>query len=572
MNEKTVVEQSIGLLKDNGVRFGDGLQSALDEAESPIYKIAVVGRYQTGKTTLINKVFLKEDFLATGCGLCKTSVVTKLSNGTNKKVVLVKRTESGDLSPEEMTEPTAKKIEEITTSENNEGRLALAKSVSEVQVEWPCQSLKNFVIYDTPGIDDPIEELLDETTYRVLPAADLVVMVVESKQLSQQEKVFLSHKIFKNGLKRVMILVSYNPAQPQSASMREGIVSSIRGQLRELGREYIPVYVCTYDDKVSGDVLNTPDAIEKTILNFLDQNASLAREEKIRYALAYELMQLRNGMAARISVNGKTDAEIADIQKQVKEVGDTLEVKYKGIVSAFKGEYYTFKDDVKEFASKSLERAQSQVMVEVEAKEDFAALKDAIPAISAKAKSEFESALVEINTFATGRLKDILTQKQSDLEAVAKELVLPTAMSVDVNVGWVGKLNPKILIVSEYALMWWLLGGPLGAGIRYATAFVPGLKKLLPSNFAKGAVVKAVRESLQRNYDDILYLVGDSLDETQGYISKAIADKFVELHKLTCAPYDEAIKAASGKKLSDDEVDKLQSVIAHTDELITNLK
>ena len=55
MEEKSKVQQSIELLQDNHVQLGDDLQAAFNEASAPMYKVAVVGRYQTGKTTLINK-------------------------------------------------------------------------------------------------------------------------------------------------------------------------------------------------------------------------------------------------------------------------------------------------------------------------------------------------------------------------------------------------------------------------------------------------------------------------------------------------------------------------------------
>jgi len=324
--------------------------------------------------------------------------------------------------------------------------------------------------------------------------------------------------------------------------------------------------------EIRARVLNTVEKIEKEIVEFADQNAAIARDEKIRYALSFELMKLRNDMVAQTTINGKSDTEIAEIKGQVAKVGDDMDCKYKSILAKFKGEYFTFKDKVHNLAVESLDHAKDKVMGEVEKLEDFSALQSAIPKISNRAKSEFETALVEINTFATGRLKDILAQQQSDLEAAAKELVLPATMSVSINTGWVGKLNPKVLIASEYALMWWLMGGPLGAGLRYATAFVPGLKKILPSSFAKNAVVSSVRESLERNYEDILYLVDDSLEETRGYVCKAIADKFVELHTLTCAPYDKAIANAASKKLSPEELSNITKEVETIDSLVNELK
>lgn len=573
MEEKSKVQQSIELLQNNHVQLGDDLQSALNEASAPMYKIAVVGRYQTGKTTLINKVFLKEDFLATGEGLCKTSVITRLADGPTKKVSIVKNGLDGNPIVEDVSDPTPEKIEAVTCADSNDARLALSKELVEVEVSWPCASLKNYIVYDTPGIEDPIEELLDSTTYRIIPSVDLVLFVVEAKGLSQEDEAFLKHKLFKYGLKRVMVLVSYNPQkQKLSAAALANVVSEIKGKLASMGREYFPVCVCAYDPTVDGDVLNTPEAIEQRIASFLNENAACARDEKIRYALTYELQKLRNNLVAQASINGKSDEEIKKIEEQVALVGEDLDSRYKRILAEFKADYLSFKDDVNAIAVKSLDRARDVLVGLVEAKEDFASLKNAIPRISGRAKTEFESALVEINTFASNRLQDILSQKQADIAAASKELTLPISLNVKVHTGWAGVLNPRLLIISEYAIMMWLMGGPLGAGIRYATSFIPGLKNILPQSFAKNAVVNSVKQSLQTSCDDVRGLIGDILEETNGYICKAIAQKFVELHKLTCEPYKIAIENASSKKLSESELADINNQITLADNLLEGLK
>ena len=572
MSDKTIIEQSAEFLASHNNCVSENLTSDASDAEATVYKIAVVGRYQTGKTTLINKVFLRDDFLATGVGLCKTSVITKLTNGPEKRVVLSKNDVDGKVFREEMADPTPAKIEEVTSAGSNEARLALSKELSQVEVSWPCPALKNYEIYDTPGIDDPIEELLDQTTYRIVPTVDLVLLVVEPKDLSEQEVAFLKHKLFKCGLKRAMIIVSYNPAQPLSATARADVVSSIRGRLAGIGREYFPICVCTYDSSVEGEILNTPDAIERRIASFIEENAAAARDEKNRYALSYEIMKVRNELAAKKLINGKSDSEISEIKNQVKTVSEDLDLKYKKIMVDFNADYYKFKEDVNVEAVKAFSHAQGIIIGLVGANQTYADLRAALPQISKRAKTEFENALIEVNTFASNRLQDMLAQRQSDISSASKELVLPTAMDVNLNSGWAGKLNPRIIVVSEYAIMMLLTQGPLGAGIRYATSFIPGLRNLLPSNFVKQFVVKSVTQSLESNYDEIIGLIGDILDETKGYVGKAIAGKFVELHKLTCEPYQKAIEDVASKKLTQEELTKINEEMDLADRLVAGLK
>lgn len=169
-----------------GVVFPEALKGALREAADPHYKIGVMGRFQAGKTTLVNRVFLRQPLLKEGEGLCTTAVCTEVTYGPEAKLTLVKDGVTQTFSP-----PTAEAIVAATTASTEEERLALAESITQLRIETPNENLRRYTILDTPGLDDPNRALLDVTTYRELPQCDLVLLVADARQLSQIDFDFL---------------------------------------------------------------------------------------------------------------------------------------------------------------------------------------------------------------------------------------------------------------------------------------------------------------------------------------------------------------------------------------------
>lgn len=118
-----------------GVVFPEALKGALREAADPHYKIGVMGRFQAGKTTLVNRVFLRQPLLKEGEGLCTTAVCTEVTYGPEAKLTLVKDGVTQTFSP-----PTAEAIVAATTASTEEERLALAESITQLRIETPTRT------------------------------------------------------------------------------------------------------------------------------------------------------------------------------------------------------------------------------------------------------------------------------------------------------------------------------------------------------------------------------------------------------------------------------------------------
>ena len=262
-------EQAIRLMGEAG--YEDLAQRLRQESEAmaaDTYKIAVVGEFKTCKSTLINKVFLKDDILFTDI-MEATAVPTEISYSRDKYLEIApyeKKTatkpnpfkngaeeqveeigEEGE--PFRIYDPTPEDIEKHTSAPSTGERARLAGEISRVKLGWPSPHLAGLTIFDTPGINS-INEAVIATTYRVIPESDLVLFLTTARQLSEIELEFLTGRVLSEGITRVMTVIAYDPhIGALSAQQRKKLVDAIKGQLAGIGHGDIPVEMVDIRDR-----------------------------------------------------------------------------------------------------------------------------------------------------------------------------------------------------------------------------------------------------------------------------------------------------------------------------------
>ena len=323
----------------HGVTFSEGLKGTIRDAENPHYTIGVVGRFQVGKSTLINRVFLRRPLLTEGEGLCTTAVCTEVTYGPQARAALKR----AGAEAVEKTDPTNEDLRQWTTAEGEEARARLAREVERLRIETPNEALRPYTILDTPGIDDPNEAVLDQTTYRQLPTCDLVLLVAEAKQLSQVEVQFLSGVIFRAGLTKAMLLLSYNKAKGKlSAAARANIVETVQAQLASLGLGDIPVRMVCYSGDAP-DILDTPEKVEADILGYLRQTVEAGRLGRLRSQVKVALLQRCNELdllrtlalksrEERLRLRGEMEDELSAVGAKLLAIRKQIDEALAGVV------------------------------------------------------------------------------------------------------------------------------------------------------------------------------------------------------------------------------------------------
>ncbi|MCW2311319.1 dynamin family protein [Rhodoferax antarcticus] len=317
----------------------------LARLKHPIYRIAFVGRFQVGKSTLINRTFIKDATLLTsGEGLPTTAVATELKYGEaplmevftwNTAAEGIPAANKLEVSSKVIERPTAADLARETANEDPTARTELSRKLARVVLEWPNESLKRYTLLDTPGIDDPDEVLLSNTTYRLLPECDLAVLLVPAAQLSKTEIDFLRQKLFDQGFTRLLVLVSHHAdTQPRSATVLSRIMEAIRGQLDSIGRSKVPVQMFCYDETADGNMLKTPEQIEAAVVRFADEQAGPARIEKAVHLALAELHSASSNLQADIDASGKSAEERAAMLVKVRQEVETLTRRHDQIAAS----------------------------------------------------------------------------------------------------------------------------------------------------------------------------------------------------------------------------------------------
>ena len=548
MNSKvTKLAETVAALHKAGIAVPESVDRALDELEEPIYKVGIVGKFQTGKSRLVNEAFLgKELLLQEGIGLCTTAVTTEVAYGEIAQLTVNYK----DGSPTRVIQnPNADDIRAVTSARTSDERLKLASEIESVKLELPCEPLKKFSVFDTAGIDDPDPELLQLTTYKTIPQLDVAVMVVGAKALSQPELNFLRQSIFQCGIANVMVLVSYNAERDSlSEGGRADLIEAIHGQLEEIGRGSVPVKMVCYDPSVE-DALSKREDIVAEISTFAENSAMQNRVNKLTVLVRKVLSDRIRDLKFKLSLAGKSADEIekirhdlAQLELELKGVRTELQDRFDGILTSIaQEESVLFRG--------SCDKIVDGFMANLGETEDVGEVQEKLKTVSTELVPQIENAAVSCFDTIRQRVMAEMQKINARLIGICANCNLPPFLfSSDMTVdgGICAELNSKLVTVVDYIISIMLLPGGIfmGWAIRYCLGLIPGLRKILPLSLVKLYMEHKVGNSLAEEKDRLV----ESFRETIGQALLSLRnDIFKALYEEVDARIKEATNAAASK-------------------------
>jgi ribosome biogenesis GTPase A len=550
---KNAILSAVQLMRDNRLPISRDTETAIASLENPVYKVGFVGQFQVGKSTLINRVFLRDDvLLKEGIGTCTTAVATEVAFGLEKRMeVYPWAKSSADLSatvgddlvsgtvdavtgagvPVVTPDPTTDDIAKVTTSPNLATRMQLAQSTARVKLIWPSECLKRYTLLDTPGIDDPNTILLDNTTYRILPEVDVALLVVEPRELAEVDRNFLRSRMLDQGISRVMVLVSYKPQTrsiPESSRLE--ILETIRAQLSSIGREYIPVRMYCFDDMAGGSVLNSADAIEKEILGFLEANVEPGRIEKAAYVVKRDIQGAILQVATQQAFAARAEGEKRALLEQIRGKEVELKDKYEDIANSIGDELTLLKQRLVPESSTKLLAISDTYLKRFDACTCFAEAQDVLNRADVLMKPEVEAMVFDLVQTAKREAADVA--KRHDQKAHALSAGWNELLSADLRVdgGLISRLPPIVVVVGDLVVSCLVLpGGPIVNLIeRVIASRIPVIKRFLPEQIVMKLMVNAIKNSVRAETRRIAVVLSTVLDSSFRSASQSVKDAFTE--------------------------------------------
>lgn len=194
------------------------LASLAQQLSSRTYRVAVIGEFKRGKSSLVNCI-LGTEILPTDI-LPTTAVVNRIVYGTEQKIEI--RYKDGTSK-----NTTVSELAEYATKKNNTN----ASLIREIVVHYPALFCQNNVeLLDTPGLND--DEFMDKTTLDVLDKIDTALVVTHaSYPVSETEKKLICRLIEQDDIYHLTFVATFIDRVADEPEEQDEIVALIRHRL-----------------------------------------------------------------------------------------------------------------------------------------------------------------------------------------------------------------------------------------------------------------------------------------------------------------------------------------------------
>ncbi|QTA78373.1 Dynamin domain-containing protein [Desulfonema limicola] len=566
------------------------LEKELNSLKSETYKIAVAGEYKTGKSTLINRIFLKEDILFTDI-MEATALAAEINYGTQKRLEIIYCDK--EKQPVVIKQPCLEDIRLYTSAQTPEARAFIAENTARARLFWPANNLDGLTVFDTPGINS-INSAVISATYCIIPESDLVLFVTGDKQLSSVELEFLSSRVFSQGITRVFAIVTYSHDADQgneSIKQREKLIQTIKSQLSNTGRENIPVAAVNIRDnpgltesrkdnfrhQIDNDTAffphennkNTVDdvicdllgqtrpgsdsissinscqtsgseppesepepgsfaALEKKLISFIRENVRPGRLEKAEKVLNIQVQLAFVQCETELSVMGKNQVEREQMLADIKVREAEMGLKYEKLSREFKQELTNVEQGFIFSLQKGLGQIAELYTSGFDVCNDLGELQQKLESAQFYLKRKIEEMFVTCSHQAEDDIREIIRNYGIKSQAILHPWYYEVSRELNISGGILAKIPPFALLAID--IMLFVRFGPFGPLadilIRLLANYIPFLNKTLPVSLAARVLKQRIQNSLKTEFETIRQQLPDLVKNNFNALINNIMDEW----------------------------------------------
>lgn len=573
MSKQEAIRNAASAVKAHGLTLPTGLEKQIAELANPQYRVAVVGEYQVGKSTLINHVFLGDKpLLAEGRGLCTTAVATDNEYGQESKLEIfdwADTTCTAETLVETVPNPTADDVNAATVSSAMDTRADLAKKRARVCIQGPNDALRGFTVIDTPGLDDPNQELLDNTTWRIIPSVDVALLVVRGdKSLGDRELGLLRKEIMgRNGISRLMVLASFNPRKmDQDQEERKAILDTIKAQLANIGRDNIPVEMYCFDPAIE-DIMSDVSEIRMTIRQFLTENALPGREEKMANLIRIEVEKNLVEVATKLKTIGVSEAERATLAAKVESEVSRFKEKAELAFESFQDNVKSLDDDMMHEVDLAVEAVFDKFLADLASQPTVDAMKRVLENAEMTLKSDLQDKISIIGLKLKSDISSLVARYGNEMEEAGHRWNVFVADELDIKTGMVAKIPTLAYDVINVIALSLIL--PVGGFIIPIIAHIIGKQFFNPTTWGvKKLIVSQVKSGLEEAKPEVRTQIMQQVDAG---IQKTFADVKAAMEVSNKAQVEAIRSALSSESSNTGDRAELESAKADLEAALSTL-
>lgn len=271
------------------------LKNLVDQFSSKIYRVAVIGEFKRGKSSLVNAL-LGTEILPTDI-LPTTAVINRIIYSLEQKIVI-------HFKNGEAKESTIDSLAEYATKLDKE-KEQFAETIREIVVHYPSVFGQNHIeLIDTPGLND--NESMTETTLNVMGNIDTAIVVISATMpLSMTEQNLICDLIKQTDIYNLAFAVTFIDRVSDEEDEQDRVVELIKNRLSQDTFQHIcesvederliekakrilsqpNVYAVSSRQAIQGFIKGRNDLIEKSRFKHFKYNLSAlltANQEKDR--------------------------------------------------------------------------------------------------------------------------------------------------------------------------------------------------------------------------------------------------------------------------------------------------
>jgi len=317
------------------------------------FKIVLLGEFSSGKSSILNSL-IEEELLPVGI-LPTTKQFIKVENSEKEYV----RNKDNPESELPLSQENIKKLMNFSSEEIEVGKKLPEK-------------LKNYIFYDTPGIND-INEFSEKVIFDFLPSADIILFVLDSTQaLKKTELDFLTNIVQKKDINKFFFILNKSDLVGEEIeSIRKFVINTLNN-IFNLDIKLLEDKIILYSAKKTLEAIKKGDnetllftgyklLIEK-INDFITNNKVKILEDRIKK----EVIQIVSKSLIKINavidkIEGKDKEYKEEIQKLEKQI-EKFKLQMEKEISKFKSDLRKELDNLKSEIEKSFINIKRKVL------------------------------------------------------------------------------------------------------------------------------------------------------------------------------------------------------------------